>query len=180
MSLVPPDPELDPIESALGKLVPARSRLDRDRLMFQAGVNSVQSRSTRQWVWPAVAASLAVVALSESVVLATRPRTDDLVARQQPPALPVLEPAVTPAPVQILVQAGPSREAEPESWLPAAGAVLGLRQQLLRFGLEGLPDTPALLSQADGAAPVPGSKSDTSGPLHRYELNKVLDLGGPS
>ena len=43
MSLVPPDPELNPIESALGRLAPARSRIDRDRLMFQAGVNSAQS-----------------------------------------------------------------------------------------------------------------------------------------
>ncbi len=178
MSLVPPDPEPDPIEAALGRLTPARSRLDRDRLMFQAGVNSVKARTARQWVWPAIAASLAALAVSESVLLATRPRARIVVVQR--PVVPAQDAGARSEPVEILVQTPQVQASEPEPWPPAGGEMLGLRQQVLRFGLEGLPDTPPLLSQANGAAPVSGSNSETTGPLRRYELNKVLDLGGPS
>ncbi len=178
MSLVPPDPELNPIESALGRLVPARSRIDRDRLMFQAGVNFAQARSPHRWVWPAIAASLAVVALSESALLVARPGPQALVAQQ--PAPVAEDRAVRPEPVVILVQAPPLPPAEPEPWLPGGGEALGLRRQVLRFGLEGLPDPPALLSQAEGTAPAPGADSEHPGFLRRYELDKVLDLKGPS
>ncbi len=37
-----PDPELNAIEAALGSLVPARSRIDRDLVMFRAGQASVR------------------------------------------------------------------------------------------------------------------------------------------
>jgi len=178
MSLVPPDPELNPIESALGRLAPARSRIDRDRLMFQAGVNSARSRFPGRWVWPSIAATLAVVALSESVVLAVRPGPSVVVVQQLAPVTE--DRAVRPDPVQILIQAPPSQSSEQEPWVPAGSATLGLRWQVLRFGLEGLPDPPPLLSQADGSAPAPGADSETPGLLRRYELNKVLDLGGPS
>ena len=40
MSLIPSDPKLKAIESALGELIPVSSRLDRDQLMFQAGALS--------------------------------------------------------------------------------------------------------------------------------------------
>jgi hypothetical protein len=178
MSLVPPDPELNPIESALGRLAPARSRIDRDRLMFQAGVNSAKAQSSRRWVWPAIAASLAVVALSESAALVVRPGPSVLGVQQTAPGAD--DRAGRPEPVVILVQAPPSQSPEQEPWLAAGGETLGLRQQVLRFGLEGLPDPPSLLSQADGSAPAPGAGSETPGVLRRYELNKVLDLGGPS
>ncbi len=178
MSLVPPDPELNPIESALGRLAPARSRIDRDRLMFQAGVISAKAQSLRRWVWPSIAVSLAVVALSESVALAVRPMPSVVVVQQLAPVAE--DRAVRPDPVQILIQAPPSQSSEQEPWVPAGSATLGLRRQVLRFGLEGLPDPPPLLSQADGAAPAPGAGSETPGLLRRYELNKVLDLGGPS
>jgi hypothetical protein len=177
MSLVPPDPELNPIESALGRLAPARSRIDRDRLMFQAGVNSAKAQTPLRWVWPAIAASLAVVAVSESVVMAVRPGPGVVVVQQ--PAVQE-DRAVRPEPVQILVQAPPSPSSEQEPWLPAGNNAMGLRRQVLRFGLEGLPELPSLLSQTDGAAPAFGTGSETPGLLRRYELNKVLDLGGPS
>ena len=51
---------------------------------------------------------------------------------------------------------------------------------MLRFGLEGLPDLPALLSQADGAAPAAGAAPRRTAYSVVIELNKVLDLGGPS
>ena len=71
----PLDPELRMIEEALGRLAPARSRLDRDRLMFQAGVLSARSPARHRWVWPSIAAALALLAMSESILLAVRPGT---------------------------------------------------------------------------------------------------------
>src|SRR4051794_27865698 len=99
MSQDPLDPELEAVESALGRLAPARSRLDRDRLMFQAGAKSVRSGSRRHWVWPSIAASLAVVVLSESLVLATRPDPRVVVVRREE-----AQEAVEPEPVRILVE----------------------------------------------------------------------------
>jgi hypothetical protein len=172
MSLVPSDPELNLIESAMGRLAPARSRIDRDRLMFQAGVNSAKAQSPRRWVWPAVAASLAVVALSESAALAVR-SGQHVVVVQQSATAPESRPA-EPEPVQILSQSPPSRTEGNEYWPSGGGEALALRRQVLRFGLEGLPDPASLLSQSDGSA------SESPSPLRRYELNKVIDLGGPS
>ncbi len=85
---------------------------------------------------------------------------------------------VKPEPVEILIQGPPSPESEP--WPPAGGEMLGLRRQILRFGLEGLPDIPPLLSQVEEALQNSGAGPGTPGLLRRYELNKVLDLGGPS
>ena len=45
MPQIPPDPELKAIESALGELIPLSSRLDRDKLMFQAGAMSKAASS---------------------------------------------------------------------------------------------------------------------------------------
>ena len=48
MSHEPDSPESDPglnaLESALGSLVPARSRIDRDVIMFRAGEASAKAR----------------------------------------------------------------------------------------------------------------------------------------
>jgi hypothetical protein len=178
MSLVPPEPELNPIESALERLVPVRSRIDRDRLMFEAGVNSAKALSPGRWVWPAIAASLAVVALSESAALAVRPGPSVLVVQQPEPA--AQDNAIKTEPFEILIQAPAPESLEQAPWLSAGSGALSLRRQVLRFGLEGLPDVPPLLSQTDGAASAPGAGSERPGLLRRYELNKVLDLGGPS
>ena len=150
MSQVPPDPELNEIESALGQLTPARSRVDRDRIMFQAGVLHAKAESRRRWVWPSIAATLAVVALSESVALAVRPGPRVVVVQQPAPA-PESRPA-EPEPVQILSQAPPSRAEGDDPWSAGGGEALALRRQVLRFGVDGLPDPPSLLSQSDGSA----------------------------
>ena len=99
------------------------------------------------------------MALSESAALAVRPGPSVVVVQQPAPA--AKDQAVTPQPVEILIQAPPSPSPEREPWPPAGGEMLGLRRQVLRFGLEGLPDPPALLSQAEGAAPAPVRFPDT-------------------
>ena len=172
----PLDPELRMIEEALGRLAPARSRLDRDRLMFQAGVLSARSPARHRWVWPSIAAALALLAMSESILLAVRPRTRVVLAQAPPPQ----EPPVSQPSIELLSNVEPSRSRAPEPWLPGDSAGLGLKRQVLRFGLDGLPDPPPLLTQARGSAPAPRSISNPDAPLRRYELDKVLDLGGPS
>ena len=72
MPQIPPDPELKAIESALGELIPLSSRLDRDKLMFQAGAMSRPAPS-RPWAWPAITAALSVALAGESFFLASRP-----------------------------------------------------------------------------------------------------------
>ena len=171
MSQVPPDAELTEIESALRGLAPAPSRLDRDRIMFQAGVQHARTRSRRAWVWPSIAASLAVVAFSESVILAVRPGFREVVVRL-PVNVPESRPA-EPEPVQILSQSSPAEGDESEPWI-AGGEAMALRQQVLRLGVDGLPDPPPLLSQSEGSEPEP------SAPLRRYDFDKVFKPGGPS
>jgi hypothetical protein len=176
MSQEPLDPELRTIEEELGRLAPARSRLDRDRLMFQAGVLSARSPARHRWVWPSIAAVLALLAMSESIVLAVRPGAR--VVLVQAPA-PQEQPASRPS-VEVLSDAEPPRRTAPDLWLPGDSASLWLKRQVLRFGLEGLPDPPPLLTQARRSGPVPRTGSDPDAPLRRYEIDKVLDLGGPS
>jgi hypothetical protein len=172
----PLDPELRTIEDALGRLAPARSRLDRDRLMFEAGALSARSAPQHRWVWPSIAAVLALLAMSESVFLAVRPGTRTVLVQAPLPQ----EQPVSPRPVELIFDAEPSRSAAPDLWLPGDSAGLWLKRQVLRFGLEGLPDPPPLLTQARGSTPPPRSDSNPDAPLRRYELDKVLDLGGPS
>jgi hypothetical protein len=172
----PLDPELKTIEDALGRLIPARSRLDRDRLMFEAGVLSARSAPQHRWVWPSIAAVLALVAMSESMVLAVRPGTRVVLVQATPPP----EQPVSPRPVELLSVTEPSRSTAPDLWLPGDSAGLWLKRQVLRFGLEGLPDPPPLLTQARRSGPFPRTGSDPDAPLRRYEIDKVLDLGGPS
>ena len=57
----------------LGSLEPARSRIDRDLVMFRAGQASVRPSRMGRRAWNAIAASLALVALGEGVLLAHRP-----------------------------------------------------------------------------------------------------------
>jgi hypothetical protein len=172
----PLDPDLRTIEEALGQLAPARSRLDRDRLMFQAGLLSARSAMKRRWVWPSIAAAMALLAMSESIVLAVRPGARVVMVQTPAPR----EQPVPPPTVELLTDAKPSPSATPELWLPGDSPGLGLKRQVLRFGLEGLPDPPPLLTQARRSTPGPASDTDPNAPLRRYEIDKVLDLGGPS
>jgi hypothetical protein len=172
----PSDPEVSSIEEALGQLRPARSRLDRDLLMFQAGAFSARSAAKRRWVWPSIAAALGFVALSESIVLSARPGASVVVVQVPAPE----EKSTSPVQVQILSQSAPSQSPVPDPWSPGDSQTLGLRRQVLRFGLEGLPAPRPLLTQLRGSAAALGSDDSPPGPLRRYELNKVLDLGGPS
>ena len=174
MPQVPSDPELGPTEAALGALAPARSRVDRDRLMFQAGSLHARAESRRRWGWPSIAAALGLVALSESIVLAVRPAPQVIIAQQAQPAAEGRPTAPAPEPVQILSQSPAAEPQDPGMWYAGGGESLALRRQVLRFGIDGLPELPPLLSQSD----APPTESPRT--LRRDQLNKLLESGGPS
>jgi hypothetical protein len=163
-----PDPEMNAIEAALGALVPARSRIDRDLVMFRAGQASVRSSRSGLRAWTAIAASLALVALGEGVLLAHRP----------PPQ--IVEKVVVvreTVPVPIIASLQRSVAEVPES-LPIERALsLGqtayerLAGQVLRYGLDGLPASPTVASPASGPSPA------SSGQMLQEELLRLLEPG---
>jgi len=193
MSLIPPDPELKAIESALGQLVPVSSRLDRDQLMFRAGALSVRSQSRGRWAWPSIAATLAIAVVSESLVLAVRPPPRVVLVHEPRPAPPSRPAASTsapgaasvatmPSPVPATVLSQPSSSAE--SLSPPLWAGVSEHQRLqdlvLRFGLDALPERAPLVSRSDGKLDQDVSPLEPAGSLRRLELEKLLNPGGPS
>jgi hypothetical protein len=173
MSQNPIDPELNAIAASLGSLEPARSRIDRDLVMFRAGQASVRPSRLRRRAWNVIAASLALVALGEGVLLAHRP-PPQIVER----VVVVREPVTVPAPVV------PSSEQNvAETSLPIERSLsLGqtpyerLAAQVLRYGLDGLPASPPVAASASASGPWPAS----SGQMLQEELRKLLDPGDPS
>lgn len=90
------DPELTAIEAALGSLVPAQSRIDRDLVMFRAGHAAACSPSRGGRGWIACAACLLLIALGEGVLLAHRPEprvVERVVVVREPVGPPVEAPA---------------------------------------------------------------------------------------
>jgi hypothetical protein len=188
MSQIPNDAELTGIELALGGLIPAASGLDRDRLMFQAGAFS-RSRSRRaRWVWPPVAAVLALVVACESVFLARRPAERVVVVHVPAEALTAepprdrLDPSAAPAVI-------PSTDVEspgtaPESLAFLTGTTTSEHQRLqdlvLRFGLDAFPEPVRGFAPAGGLTDTPDSGSSTAGALRRIELEKLLKPGDHS
>ncbi len=168
-----PDPELNAIEAALGSLEPARSRINRDLVMFQAGQASMRPSRLGLRAWNAIAAGLAIIALGEGVLLAHRPGPQ-IVERM----VVIREPAAVPAPPPV----NPPHEtrlAEMLESLPIERSLsLGhtayerLTSQVLRYGLDGLSASPTLAA--------PGSGPTSSGQMLQEELRRFLDPGDAS
>ena len=188
MSEIPNDPELNAIESALGGLSPVPSRLDRDRLMFQAGALARSRAGRTRWVWPSVAAALALVVTGESIFLASRPATRVverlIVIRQPSGAAPSQStpapPDPSPAPIVILSQPeAPSEAAPPSSWETVSD--YHRRQDLvLRFGLDAFPGPVRLSSQSGGPRDASENGPMSAGALRRIELEKLNPTGDHS
>ena len=91
-SLTPAEREL---AGALGALRPARTEIDRDRLMFDAGYAAgaaAERAATRRrvWAWRGAAAAMLAVSASLGVILAMREGGPALVADQGGPGLPAV------------------------------------------------------------------------------------------
>lgn len=170
-----PDPiDLDLIEfeHALGSLTPSPSRLDRDRLMFQAGRSSQCRPAPRgQGRWRAAAVGFALLALGEAAFLASgRPTriVERVVVVHAPAPHPSATPAPSPAPSHRPASLGPSRSL-------GSTPTERLASQLLRYGLDGLPSPMIRAAGPLSDGPVPSA--------HQWlqaELHQLLEPGGPS
>jgi hypothetical protein len=171
MSQNPNDPELNAIAASLGSLEPARSRIDRDLVMFRAGQASVRPSRLRRRAGNAMAASLALVALGEGVLLAHRPPPQvikEVVVVREPapaPVVPLVEQSVAEMPVSL-----PS-----ESSLSLGHTASERRvAQVMRYGLDGLPVFPTV------ASPDWVPRPATAGRMLQEELRRLRDPGDPS
>jgi hypothetical protein len=171
MSQNPIDPELNAIAASLGSLEPACIRIDRDLVMFRAGQASMRPSRWRRRARNAIAASLALVALGEGVLLAHRPPPQvvkEVVVVREPapaPVVPPVEQSVAEMPVSL-----PS-----ESPL-SLGQTAYERQvaQVMRYGLDGLPASPTV------ASPDWAPRPTTAGQMLQEELRRLRDPGDPS
>jgi hypothetical protein len=126
--------DMSNLESALRGLQP-REDLDRPALWYRAGRASVR----RGWAWPLATAASAALAAVLGFLLLTRP-AERVVVYVTVPAPPV-------PPVRLPEPEPPSPAPEPETPLavpPETGGAfspssLRLREQVLRWGLDGLP-----------------------------------------
>lgn len=128
-----PERELTGIESTLRGLVPSTGDFDRDRLFFRAGQNAL---GKGRWTWPLISAGLAGLAGTLAVLLALQPGPvpiERIVYVQSPKE--TSSPNQTDSPSAVDLQ--PLQERTPVA-LP--GSYLRLRDQVLRFGVEALPE----------------------------------------
>ncbi len=189
MSQVPPDLELQAVESALRGLAPVAGRLDRDRLMYRAGASSQLAAARRPWTWPSVAAVLAAALATELFVLATRPApavVERVVVVRDVPSPPDSSPipqAGAPAPAAV---AGGSRASSVagDTLAQAAWASSSDYQRLqnlvLRFGLDALPERPFRSAAASGSGVPEEAPFEPAGALRRLEMEKFQQSGGSS
>jgi len=168
---ISPDPGLNAIEEALCSLSRADSRIDREHVMYRAGQASVRTSRWGRRVSNTIAASLALVAFGEGVLLAHRPA-----ARIVEKVVVVHEPATAPASIRPLpkqkVAEAPVALSSEDSLSRGEAAYERLTSQVLRYGLDGLPASPMVTSPASGPA--------SSGQMLHDELRRLLDPGDPS
>jgi hypothetical protein len=185
------DPDLNDIESALGGLAPVASRLDRDALMFQAGAASSRSAARGRWVWPSIAATLAIALVSESLVLAVRPGprvVERIVVVREPVPETSTSPSSDvevsdPAPAYSSVDARSSDTTSLASSWSATSEHQRIQELVLRLGFDALPGRASpLASRSDSTADPVDRPIPSVGHLRRLELEKLLNLnpGGPS
>jgi len=161
-----PGPDLGAFEAALRSLAPSRPGLDRDRVLYQAGRASRPGRP--RLGWPALAATLALVAGTEGMLLATRP-SPRVVER----IVVVREAAPAPAVVQLPAPPPTPRPTESGLGLTERDRLAG---RLIRFGLDGLASPRP--GGSDGPGPEPWRASSRR--LLQDELRQSLSPGDPS
>lgn len=177
MSQHPPELELTDFERSLAALTPSPGLFNRDRLMYEAGRRSALNQPRRR-LWPAIAASLAVVAAGQAIAL-SRPPGPKVVERVVVVREPSARPEQPEAPVVIL-----SRRAEPETRGrprfedPAGFSYLQLTRRVERFGLDGLPEPlPSARAGTDFASSLPAESPPM---LHHRLIDELIKFGGPT
>lgn len=200
-----PENELNDLEAALGSLAPAASRLDRDSLMFHAGKISAGARKRRRRdiAWPAIAASLALIAIGEAFVIHhqySMQMNKNTIVVESPKIEPISprqgdSPSIARTEANSAAVKVESRDRDdgftilgtprsPLNSLQNAPSWLGeseyerLRRQVTTFGVDALPASPSLaVSTVASSTPAPAVKPQTSAELLRHELTRLLDPG---
>ncbi len=131
--------EMNAVESALRGLTPTPQPLNRDALMYQAGRTSA---APRPWLWQAATAAAMLCAVGIGIAFWMRPaevrRVERIVYLPAPPPAPAPTPPVEP----------PSPGSRPTTsliaspWEPPASRYEQVRDNVLRWGLDGLPPAP--------------------------------------
>jgi hypothetical protein len=196
MPQIPPDPELKAIESALGELIPVSSRLDRDKLMFQAGAMS-KAAPNRRWAWPAITAALSVALAAESLFLAARPApriVERIVLVRAPAAAAAISSEDTTVAKEADASTARREPRTPEitndhivrSGLFSSGLSGGpsdyqrFQNLVILFGLDALPERAVVVAREDDHGLEIRSGLKPAGALRSLELQKILKPGGPS
>jgi hypothetical protein len=143
--------ELKPFEAALGSLMPAGSRVDRDRLMYLAGAAGATIPLPAPIprlhcaIWPCATAAMALVSLGLGSLLAFRQPQERIVYVSHPAAN--ADPSISPS----FPQQYEDTEPRVASRLNSSGfSYLVLREQVLQRGVDAL-DAP--VRGAHGANP---------------------------
>ena len=141
--------ELKAIEASLGSLVPQWGGLDRDRLMYSAGVASARGQRSAGWMWPAATAVMTLLSATLAVSLAGR--DEPRVVERIKYVSDVGPTKTTPDP------SPPGVSVDQERQLPVDASFvsyLRLRRLVLAGGVEALPPPPARRDDG-GARPAP-------------------------
>ena len=170
--------EMTEFEKQLAALRPAESRVNRDRLMFEAGQDAAAragkaSASLPRWFWPSATAAMTVAAGFLGVLLAINagPRATVETAVVQPPA-PDSNVAAVPAKDQSKIEAIDwSLEIDAMGASLASRNYLHARQIALAIGVDGLI---AISSAERSTAPRKAEKPVD----YRSLLKEALQLGG--
>jgi len=166
-SLTPAEREL---ASTLAGLAPSAHRIDRDRLMFDAGRRAA---SRVRWMWPGVSAAL----LTALVVSLVRPREPQVVERivHVTAPRPAVEKKAMPAPVWPDTEAG-----DPSDLF----AYVKLQKDVLAQGVDALPE-PRYFTTAHAGTPMSigdflGAEPEHRAPRGPFDLLNFLNVGGNS
>lgn len=148
-------------EQLLKQLHPRPVNLDRERLMFLAGVEAGSSQhATREmqskWLWPAAALAMSTVAACLVVALTiqlSRPPVERIIVREVAAPAPVPTPT-TPStePFITNTNSAPRLASAPVLALPN-GSALQMRNMALRFGVDALPAETGWLSPSESPTP---------------------------
>jgi hypothetical protein len=144
-----PDEDLTPLESVLQGLRPSSGTLSRDRVLFEAG----RSAARPGRAWPTLAVLSTTVATVLALVLLFGRPGPQIVERTVVVQVPV------PVPAPPAKEATPE-EIEPDLPPPPAAATLGQtdylqrRREILRWGIDMLPETPSRIPTAAPLTPA--------------------------
>jgi hypothetical protein len=143
--------DLGAIEAALCSLTPARSGIERDRLMFLAGKKAAIDRRSPKLLWPMATAASLLVAATFGILWAagSNPRFVERPA--------VVSIAGTPIPVDVLADASP-----PSPWENRRLCLF-----VLEKGFDAMPQSPVYPSRHDREIPRDDS--------YRGLLNEILN-----